>query len=51
MEKKIVKIKPISVDHGKVKSICYVIDKKLAYISDVSNINENILSILEILNI
>ena len=39
--KKIVKIKPISVDHGKVKSICYVIDKKLAYISDVSNINEN----------
>jgi phosphoribosyl 1,2-cyclic phosphate phosphodiesterase len=37
--KKKIKIKPISVDHGKVKSICYIIDKKLAYISDVSNIN------------
>jgi phosphoribosyl 1,2-cyclic phosphate phosphodiesterase len=35
-----VKIKPIKVEHGKVKSICYIIDKKLAYISDVSKIYE-----------
>ncbi len=35
-----IKIKAISVDHGNIKSICYIIDKKLAYISDVSNINE-----------
>ena len=33
-------IKPIEVKHGKVKSICYIIDKKLAYISDVSEINK-----------
>ena len=32
------KIKPIKVQHGKVHSICYIIDKKLAYISDVSKI-------------
>ena len=31
-------VKPIKVKHGKVDSICYVIDKKLAYISDVSEI-------------
>ena len=31
-------IKPISVKHGKVNSICYIINKKLAYISDVSEI-------------
>ena len=31
-------IKPISVDHGSVKSTCFIIDKKLAYISDVSDI-------------
>ena len=31
-------IKPIKVQHGKVQSICYIIDKKLAYISDVSEI-------------
>ncbi len=31
-------IKPIKVQHGKVNSICYIIDKKLAYISDVSKI-------------
>ena len=35
-----IKIKAISVDHGNIKSICYIIDKKLAYISDVSNINK-----------
>ena len=34
------KIIPIKVKHGKVNSICYIIDKKIAYISDVSKINE-----------
>ena len=38
---KIIKIKPVAVKHGNVESICYIIDKKLAYISDVSNINNN----------
>jgi len=38
--KKNINIKPISVDHGSVKSICYIIDQKLAYISDVSKINK-----------
>ena len=38
--KKKIYIKPIIVDHGKVKSTCYIIDKKLAYISDVSDIAE-----------
>ncbi len=33
-----VPIKSVVVEHGKVKSICYIIDKKLAYISDVSKI-------------
>ena len=33
-----IKIKSIMVEHGKVKSNCFVIDKKLAYISDVSKI-------------
>ena len=36
--RKNIKIKPIKVQHGKVNSICYIIDKKLAYISDVSKI-------------
>ena len=36
-KKKIV-IKSIIVDHGKVKSNCFIIDKKIAYISDVSRI-------------
>tara|TARA_Y100000389_G_scaffold199064_1_gene236740 strand:- start:2247 stop:3017 length:771 start_codon:yes stop_codon:yes gene_type:complete len=31
-------IRSIKVKHGKVDSICYIIDKKLAYISDVSEI-------------
>ena len=35
---KIIKINPIIVEHGSVESICYIIDKKLAYISDVSKI-------------
>ena len=33
-----IKIKSIVVEHGKVKSNCFIIDKKLAYISDVSKI-------------
>ena len=28
------------MQHGNVQSICYIIDKKLAYISDVSKIFE-----------
>ena len=32
-------IKPILVDHGKVKSNCFIIDKKLAYVSDISDIS------------
>jgi phosphoribosyl 1,2-cyclic phosphate phosphodiesterase len=39
--KKKIPIEPIKVKHGSVNSICYVIDKKLAYISDVSKINKN----------
>src|SRR5210317_58364 len=34
-----ISIKPISVDHGKVKSNCFIVDKKLAYISDISDIS------------
>ena len=37
---RIVNIKSIKVKHGNVDSICYIIDKKLAYISDVSEIYE-----------
>ncbi len=33
-----IKIKTIEVQHGKVKSNCFIINKKLAYISDVSEI-------------
>jgi len=36
--KKKINIRPIKVKHGKVRSICYIVDKKLAYISDVSKI-------------
>jgi phosphoribosyl 1,2-cyclic phosphate phosphodiesterase len=39
-DKKKIFIKPIKVKHGNVDSICYIIDKKLAYISDVSEINK-----------
>jgi len=39
-KKKNILIKPIKVQHGNVKSICFIIDKKLAYISDVSRIFE-----------
>ena len=33
-----IKIKSIAVEHGNVKSNCFIIDKKLAYVSDVSKI-------------
>ncbi len=36
--KRKIKIMAIEVEHGKVKSNCFIIDKKLAYISDVSKI-------------
>ena len=36
--KKELMIKPIKVKHGKINSICYIIDNQLAYISDVSDI-------------
>tara|TARA_B100001059_G_C17538821_1_gene429316 strand:- start:153 stop:701 length:549 start_codon:yes stop_codon:yes gene_type:complete len=39
--KKKLNVKSIKVQHGKVKSICYIIDKKLAYISDISDISKN----------
>ncbi len=38
--KKNLSVKSISVKHGKVNSTCYIIDKKIAYISDISDINE-----------
>ena len=38
--KKKIKIIPIKVQHGRVNSVCYIIDKKLAYISDVSKIDK-----------
>ena len=38
---KVLKIKSIQVKHGKVKSNCFVIDNKLAYITDVSDIYQN----------
>ena len=37
-DKKKITIRSIPVEHGKVKSNCFIIDKKLAYISDVSKI-------------
>ena len=38
--KKKIYIRPIKVKHGNVNSICYIIDKRLAYISDVSFISK-----------
>ncbi len=35
-----ISIKCISVEHGNVKSICYIFNDKLAYISDVSKIQK-----------
>ena len=37
-KKKKIMIKSIQVQHGKVKSNCFIINKKLAYISDVNKI-------------
>mgnify|MGYP001297900392 CR=1 FL=1 len=34
-----IKIESVMVEHGKVKSNCFIIDQKLAYISDVSKIH------------
>ena len=34
-----IKVRSVKVEHGKVNSICYIFDKKLAYISDVSKIH------------
>ena len=39
--KKKISIKALKVQHGKIECICYIIDRKLAYISDVSNIKES----------
>ena len=38
--KKKILIKPVKVKHGNVDSICYIISNKLAYISDISDINK-----------
>jgi len=38
--KKKLPVKAIKVKHGKVNSICYIIDKKLAYISDINDISK-----------
>ena len=48
--RKKISIKPIKVKHGKVDSICYIIDKKLAYISDVNQIFERDIKHLKNLN-
>ena len=37
-KKDIINVRSIKVKHGKVKSNCFIINKKLAYISDVSKI-------------
>ena len=38
-KKKII-VKSVKVKHGNVNSICYIIDKKIAYISDISDISK-----------
>ncbi|MDC1155049.1 MBL fold metallo-hydrolase [Candidatus Pelagibacter sp.] len=38
--KKKLQIKAVKVQHGRIDSICYIIDKRLAYISDISNIRK-----------
>ena len=45
-----IKIKAIQVEHGKVKSNCFIIDKRLAYITDVSNIHKKDFSHFKNLN-
>ncbi len=39
-QNKKIHINSVKVKHGKVESICYIINKKLAYISDVSEIKK-----------
>ena len=39
-KRKKIRIRSIKVEHGKVKSNCFIVDKKLAYISDVSKIHQ-----------
>jgi len=36
-----IEIRSVEVDHGNVKSNCFIINRKLAYISDVSKISTN----------
>ena len=36
-----IQLKSIPVQHGKIKSICYIINKKIAYASDVNKIYKN----------
>ena len=38
--KKKIKVKSVKVQHGKVDCMCYIFNKKLAYISDVSKIQK-----------
>ena len=38
--KKKINIRSFDVLHGSIKSLCYVINNKLAYVSDVSHINK-----------
>ena len=38
--KKKIPVKALKVKHGEVDSICYIINKKLAYISDISDIQK-----------
>ena len=45
--RKKIKVKPIKVKHGKVNSICYIFDKKIAYISDISKIEKKKLQIFQ----
>ena len=35
-----IKIRSFKVSHGSINSLCYIINDKLAYASDVSHINE-----------
>ena len=42
-----IKIKSLQVEHGNVKSNCFIIDQKLAYISDVSKILDKDYKLLE----
>ncbi len=48
--KKKILINSIKVKHGNINSICYIIDKKLAYISDVSEIRKKDFHYFENLN-